>query len=102
MSLNVKRKITVNGKEYHSLEELPPDIRAMYDKAMASGKKDVTVRRVVINGQEVGSMEDVPADVRAALAGALGGPKQTASPVVIAVAILGAIVLIALALLRLK
>ena len=102
MTLSVKRKITVNGKEYQSLDDLPPDVRALYDQAIASGKKEVTVRRIVINGQEVGGPDDLPADVRAALSGALGGPKQTTSPVVIAVALLGAIVLIALALLRLR
>ena len=102
MSLKATQRITVNGKEFHSLDELPPELRALYDQAVASGKKEVTVRRIVINGREVGGMDDMPADVRNALAGALGGPKQTTSPIVIAVAILGAIILIALALFRLK
>ena len=104
MTLNVTRKITVNGKEYHSLDELPPDVRALYDQAMASGKKDVAVKRIAftVNGREIASTGGMPADVRDALAGALDGPKQTTSPVVIVVAILGAIVLIALALLRLS
>jgi glutaredoxin len=97
MTLNVKRTVTVNGKQFQSLDELPPDIRALYDKAIASGKEHVTVRRIVINGQEVGGVDDLPADVRAALSGALGGPKQTTSAIVITVAIL-----IALALLRLR
>jgi pyrrolidone-carboxylate peptidase len=104
MTLKVTRTITVNGKEYHSLDELPPDVRALYDQAMASGKKEVTVKRIAINvnGREIGGMGDVPADARDALAGPFGVPKQTTSPVVIAAAILGAIVLIALALLRLR
>jgi hypothetical protein len=101
MTLNVTRKIVVNGKEYHSLDELPPEVRALYDKAMASGKKEVTVKRVVINGQEVAGMDDMPADVRDALAGALGR-QQTTSRLAVALAILGAAALIALALLRFR
>lgn len=55
MSVNVsiKRKITVNGKEYSSVDELPPDIRALYDQAMASSGKKVTVRKITINGVDV-------------------------------------------------
>jgi TRAP-type mannitol/chloroaromatic compound transport system substrate-binding protein len=53
MPLTVTRKIVVNGKEYHSLDELPPDIRALYDQAMASADKKVTVKKVTINGVEV-------------------------------------------------
>ncbi|MGH7859948.1 MAG: hypothetical protein ACREQY_21690, partial [Candidatus Binatia bacterium] len=29
------RKIVINGKEYATVEEMPPEIRAVYDKAMA-------------------------------------------------------------------
>jgi len=50
MTLTVKRKIVINGKEYHSVDELPPDVRALYDKAMASPNKHVTVKRVTVNG----------------------------------------------------
>ena len=53
MSVTVTRKIVVNGKEYHSVEELPPDVRALYDQAMASANKKVTVKKVTINGVEV-------------------------------------------------
>jgi len=53
MPVTVTRKIVVNGKEYHSLDELPPDIRALYDQAMASADTKVTVKKVTINGVEV-------------------------------------------------
>ena len=53
MSVTVTRKIVVNGKEYHSVDELPPDVRALYDQAMASPDKKVTVKKVTINGVEV-------------------------------------------------
>jgi hypothetical protein len=101
MTFKTKTTISVNGKEYHSLDELPPELRALYDQAIASGKGDVTVRRFVINGRKIGGMDDMPADLRDALAGTLG-PKQTTSPIVIAAVILAVVVLIALALLRLR
>jgi TRAP-type mannitol/chloroaromatic compound transport system substrate-binding protein len=53
MAVTVTRKIVVNGKEYHSVDELPPDVRALYDKAMASADKKVTVNRITINGVDV-------------------------------------------------
>jgi hypothetical protein len=36
INFNVKTKIKVNGKEYNSPEEMPPDVRSLYDKAMAN------------------------------------------------------------------
>jgi hypothetical protein len=102
VTFKLTQKVAVNGQEHRSLDELPPELRALYDKAVASGKKEVTVRRIVINGHEFDGMDEVPADMRNALVGALGGAKQTTSPIVIAVAILGAIILIALGLFRLK
>jgi len=30
----IKTSITVNGKQYKSLEEMPPDVRQQYDEAM--------------------------------------------------------------------
>jgi len=101
MTLNITRKITVNGKEYHSLDELPPDIRALYDQAMASKDKKITVNRIVINGHQIEHAEDMPADVRQAIEGALGGEKRSSSNVVVVVAIAGALVLIALKLFHL-
>jgi hypothetical protein len=34
--VTINRKIVVNGVEYHSVDELPPEIRAAYEKAVAS------------------------------------------------------------------
>jgi hypothetical protein len=34
METKVGRKIVINGKEYASPDEMPPEIRALYDKAM--------------------------------------------------------------------
>jgi len=53
MPVTVTRRIVVNGKEYRSVDELPPDVRALHDQAMASADKKVTVKRITINGVEV-------------------------------------------------
>lgn len=34
MDTKLTRKIVINGKEYSSTEEMPPEIRALYEKAM--------------------------------------------------------------------
>jgi len=35
MTVRVTKKIVVGGKEYTSVEEMPPDVRALYEKAMS-------------------------------------------------------------------
>jgi hypothetical protein len=101
MALTVKKKIIVNGQEYHSLDELPPDVKALYDQAMASGTEKATMRRIVLNGRDIDGIDELPPEARQMITDALGGGKSTTSPIVIVVAIAGAIVLIALALLGL-
>ena len=101
MTFTVKKKIVVNGQEFHSLDELPPDLRALYDKAMASGTDKTTVKRIVFNGRDVDSIDGLPPEARELITGALGGGKSTTSPIVIVVAIAGTLILIALALLGL-
>ena len=53
MTVTVNRKIVINGTEYHSVDELPPDARALYDAAMASPNKKVTVKKITVNGVDV-------------------------------------------------
>jgi hypothetical protein len=36
IKINVKKRYVVNGKEYHSLEEMPADIRQVYETAIVS------------------------------------------------------------------
>jgi hypothetical protein len=86
-------KITVNGREYGSIEEMPPDVREQYRRAMSlladrdgNGVPDVldggkvnissatgegavtsfvrTTERYVINGHEYDRLEDIPAEMR--------------------------------------
>jgi len=87
-------RITVNGREYASIDEMPPDVREQYRRAMnlladrdGNGVPDILERggvnvtsdgravnvssvvssRIVVNGQEYTRWDDVPADVRAAM-----------------------------------
>jgi hypothetical protein len=69
----VKRKFIVNGKEYSSVEEMPPELREAYEKAVRSGagfrieKPQVSLEtKIVFNGKEYDSLEVMPADVRRA------------------------------------
>ncbi len=67
-------KIVFNGREYGSVDEMPSDARAIYEKAVASlsgsapaGVDQVSVKtktKLVVNGKEYGSLDDVPKDVR--------------------------------------
>jgi hypothetical protein len=70
VNFNVKRKFIVNGKEYNSVEEMPPELREAYEKAARSGagvridKPHVKVEtKIVFNGKEYENFEAMPADV---------------------------------------
>ena len=70
-NVNVKRKFKVNGKEYNSIEEMPPDIRNAFEKAMAlqagSGQQanPATMQtKIIFNGTEYQSIDAMPQDVR--------------------------------------
>jgi hypothetical protein len=68
MNISFKTKIRYNGKDFSSVDELPPEIRAIYERALANrpnklmstGKKVVT--RLVVNGHEVGSTKELSED----------------------------------------
>jgi hypothetical protein len=71
MNVNVKRKFKINGKEYNSIEEMPPDIRNAFEKAMASqagsGKQAnpaTTQTKIIFNGIEYKSVDAMPQEVR--------------------------------------
>lgn len=68
VNINVKRKFKVNGKEYNSVEEMPPDIRSVFEKAMATqgGKAipSITQNKIIFNGVEYKKIEDMPPDIR--------------------------------------
>jgi hypothetical protein len=79
-----RSRIVVNGREYGSVEEMPPDVRQAYERMRSAvvdsdgdgvpdrfeGKDanfvSVTRQRIVVNGREYGSVEEMPPDVRRA------------------------------------
>src|SRR5207248_75728 len=63
MKINVKTRIKYKGQEYSSVEELPPEVRAVYEKAMATGGASFNTK-IVFNGQEYASLDQMPAAQR--------------------------------------
>ena len=63
MKINVKTKIKYKGQEYSSVDELPPEVRAAYEKAMATGGASFNTK-IVFNGQEYASLDQMPAAQR--------------------------------------
>src|ERR1051326_4947507 len=66
MKISVTTK--VNTKKFSSVDELPPDLRAIYERALANGlagKSSISSTgpqvstRLVVNGHEVGSTEEL-------------------------------------------
>lgn len=66
--VNIRRRFVIAGKEYTSVEEMPPDIREAFEEAMASRTADPdaakTKTRIVFNGEEYESTDDMPPDLR--------------------------------------
>ena len=68
MNITFKTKIRYNGKDFSSVDELPPEIQAIYERALANrpnklmstGTKVVT--RLVVNGHEVESTKELSED----------------------------------------
>ena len=83
ITFNFKR-IIVNGREYRSVEELPPDLRAAYEKAMASREGAGPVPRITVNTQQYDSPEAMPPDVRRLYEAVRANlPKEGAVPVAV-------------------
>jgi hypothetical protein len=40
MPIQVTRKLSINGKEYASVDDMPPEVRELYEKAMSALDKD--------------------------------------------------------------
>jgi len=70
MNFNLKTKIKVNGKEYNSIEELPPDVRSAYEKAIASLQSSASMpavnsfSQITFNGQTFNNPDEMPEDIR--------------------------------------
>ncbi len=109
MSEQHSTRIVVNGQEYHGVEEMPPEVRSLYERAMQmaaeqggtgqgpgagaslpplSPEAHVTVNRVtttrkyVVNGKEYVSLDDLPPELAAQVKQALAsaGTEVLAGP----------------------
>jgi hypothetical protein len=68
--INIKRKITVNGREFSSVEDMPEDIRHAYEQAMADASLEGYAvnpngpkTKLVFNGREYRSVNDMPDEI---------------------------------------
>ena len=59
MKVNVKTKIKYKGQEYSSVEDLPPEARSAYEKAIAGDSGTISTK-IVFNGREYASPEQMP------------------------------------------
>ena len=95
MKINVTTKINSNTQKFSSVDELPPNIREMYERALATGSGKLIsadpkiTTRIVVNGHEVESTKELSdaeqklcADVFQLLkgAGTITDPAATAPP----------------------
>ncbi len=70
LKVNIKTRIRFNGKEYSCLEDMPPQVRQAYEKALASaqtsgtGLISHTTSKLIFNGHEYASVDEMPADIR--------------------------------------
>jgi hypothetical protein len=71
VNFNIKRRIIVNGKEYASVEDMPPELREAYEKAVGSGtgvsieKPQVKLTtKIVFNGKAYENLDSMPVEVR--------------------------------------
>jgi hypothetical protein len=69
IKVNVKTKIIINGKEYASPEEMPADIWAKYEQALAKrsatpNSSGTMTSKITLNGQSYDSVDQMPEDVR--------------------------------------
>lgn len=60
-----KKPIIVAGRAYNSVEEMPSEVRRVYDLAVAAqNEADAVSIKIVFNGKEYPSLESMPEDVR--------------------------------------
>lgn len=62
--INFQTKIKMNGKEYGSMEEVPPEHRHIVQDAMASARNPFGHAKLTVNGVGYDKPEDMPPDVR--------------------------------------
>ncbi len=97
MSIERTTRIEVNGVEYGSVDEMPPDVRRLYEEAMrqlrdrgpggpeAPGSPQVhvqTKRRLIVNGEEVANLDELPEGMRDLVRSALAAAGEADTVVV--------------------
>ncbi len=60
--MQLKWKVKVDSKKYGSVEEMPANIREVYERA--KGTSQIAATRIIFNGQEYESVEAMPPDIR--------------------------------------
>jgi hypothetical protein len=73
-NITIKTTIRINGKEYGSFDELPPDLRRTYEQALAQAGSAqhglvhaggaTTLSRIVFNGQVYAGVNEMPGEIR--------------------------------------
>jgi len=68
IKVNLKTRIRFNGQEYDSVEAMPQEARAVYERALAhppgTAGKRVSVK-ISVNGREYASPDEMPPELRA-------------------------------------
>ena len=68
ININFKREFTVNAKKYNSIEEMPDDVREIFNKTISaqagSVNRVIKQTKITFNGTEYKSVDDMPQDVR--------------------------------------
>jgi hypothetical protein len=71
IDINIKREFKINGKVYHSIEEMPDHIKEAFKKAMALRTDSwyqtgpaAARTKTIFNGREYESLDAMPQDVR--------------------------------------
>lgn len=70
LQFNISRKYEINGKVYKSLEEMPPEARAVVEASAklktdhASEVSTGSFSTISVNGVKYGSVEEMPPEVR--------------------------------------
>ncbi len=65
IEVNVTRQFTVNGKQYHSLEEVPPELREAVRSRLASATGSALVHgEIVVNGRHYDDVKTLPESIR--------------------------------------
>lgn len=105
--MNVSTRITINGREYNSVDEMPPDVLAIYEQSMSmladrdgNGVPDIleggnvkitggenfkmvsaVSRKITVNGKSYERFEDLPAELQQKLRDSgIGGRAALSAP----------------------